>query len=103
MSLYPNLMAELARRNLTKRDIAQALHKDGRTIRNRFNGSAPFTIPEAFAIRDAFFPGVSLDYLFQEWRRVKLKIEPGEIRTDGKEFVRAMFPDVAGAIFTQPR
>lgn len=64
--MYQNLQAEMARRNVTKRDIAQALHKDGRTIRNRFNGSAPFTIPEAFAIRDQFFPGVSLDYLFQD-------------------------------------
>lgn len=63
--MYQNLKAEMARRNLTKRDIAQRLNKKERVIRNRFNGRTPFTLPEAFAIRDAFFPGASLDYLFQ--------------------------------------
>ena len=63
--MYENLKAEMARRNVSKRDIAQGLKKQARTIRNRFSGQTPFTIPEAFAIRDAFFPGASLDYLFQ--------------------------------------
>lgn len=64
-SVYQNLKAEMARQNLTKRDLARGLNTAERNIRNRFNGKTPFSIPEAFAIRDKFFPGISLDYLFQ--------------------------------------
>lgn len=64
--MYQNLRAEMARKNLSKRDIAHRLNKKERVIRNRFSGRTPFTLPEAAAIRDQFFPGVSLDYLFQD-------------------------------------
>ena len=63
--MYQNLKAEMARKNLKKCDIARGLNKKERIIRNRFSGKTPFTLPEAVAIRDMFFPGVSLDYLFQ--------------------------------------
>lgn len=65
--MYRNLLAEMARKSLSKRDIAKTLNREGRTVRNRFSGKAPFTIPEAFAIRDALFPGVSLEYLFEDY------------------------------------
>lgn len=37
-----------------------------------------------------------------ERERVKLKTGPAEIALDGKALVRAMFPDVAGAIHGTP-
>lgn len=56
----------MERKKITKRDILRTLKMDERTLANRFSGKRPFKIPEAFAIRDQFFPGASMDYLFGE-------------------------------------
>lgn len=62
--MYQNLRTEMARHNLTSAKIAAGLGIRERNFRNRMNGSTLFTIPEAFAVRDRFFPGMSIDYLF---------------------------------------
>ena len=59
-----NLQAEMVRSNLTADDIATAIRKGTRTAADKVRGKFSFTFPEALIIRDAFFPGMRLEYLF---------------------------------------
>lgn len=59
-----NLEAEMARRNIKKKEIAEALGISERTLRNKLSGISDFTLPEATKIKDKFFPSLDLQYLF---------------------------------------
>ena len=68
---YPNLAAEVARANLdygaVYSEIGKKFKKSNDTISNWLTGKAgklPTSV--AFAIRDAYFPTMSVDYLFNE-------------------------------------
>ena len=64
---YPNLEAELARKRITRGQIADLLKKDKSTISTWMNGERTgFSVRDAMAIRRAFFPNMTLDYLFSE-------------------------------------
>ncbi len=64
MLKYPNLGAEMVRRNVTNKDIAQSIHVCTRTFQNKLSGRVAFTWPEVKAIRKQFFPDLTLDELF---------------------------------------
>lgn len=60
-----NLEAEMTRYGITVRDICSAIGaRQERTVRYKIRGDHPFSLPEAFKIRDAFFPDMKLEYLF---------------------------------------
>lgn len=59
-----NLKAEMKRYGITASDIQKVLGCSERTVRNKLSGDSAFTCPEAFEIRDAFFKGMRLEYLF---------------------------------------
>lgn len=61
-----NLKAEMARKNVTKDELAKLLNKTPQTIRNRLNEKLPFTQDEMQKIRDTYFKDLSIDYLFFE-------------------------------------
>lgn len=61
-----NLKAEMARNNISSLDLAKAAGKTERCIRDKLNGKTQFSIPEAVSVRDKFFPGFSLEYLFTQ-------------------------------------
>lgn len=61
-----NLQAEIARKRLSQVEIAKAISVSDRTIRKKISGDTSFTFPEARKIRDTFFPGLKLEYLFEE-------------------------------------
>ena len=65
MSLFPNLDAELARRNIKRSDIARDLYR-GRvaSVSDKLNGKYPLSIEEALMIKNKYFPNLKLDYLF---------------------------------------
>jgi transcriptional regulator with XRE-family HTH domain len=63
--MYKNLKAEQYRRNLKSREIAKAIGISERTYSNKRSCNSDFTITEAFAIRDKFFPGANLGELFK--------------------------------------
>lgn len=63
--MYGNLKAEMARRGVSGVTLQNVMGCSRKTVVNRLNGSAPFTIEEAFRIRDALFPSLRLEYLFQ--------------------------------------
>lgn len=64
--MYPNLEAEMARNNVRNEDIAKAIKKDERTIRNKRSGVTDFTWNETLIIRNVFFPSLQLEYLFEQ-------------------------------------
>lgn len=59
-----NLKAEMARRSISILDIAKEIGRTDRSVREKISGRTQFSVPDATAIRDKFFPGFSLEYLF---------------------------------------
>ena len=64
---YPNLEAEMARSGVTGKAMSEYLGVRQSTMSEWLNGStAAFPIVRAKQVRDKFFEGQSLDYLFDE-------------------------------------
>lgn len=61
-----NLMAEMTRYGVTILAIQRVLGCTEKTVRNKINGVSEFSIIEAFKIRDTYFPGMTLEYLFAQ-------------------------------------
>lgn len=61
---YPNFEGEIARRGIADAEIASAIKVSPRALRNKRNGTSPFTWPEVDVIQKTFFPDVTKDYLF---------------------------------------
>ncbi|MEZ3496092.1 MAG: XRE family transcriptional regulator [Lachnospiraceae bacterium] len=59
-----NLKAEISRNGVSYFDIATAINKTDRCIRDKLNEKYEFTLSEATKIRNKFFPGMTLEYLF---------------------------------------
>jgi len=51
-----NLLAEMARYNVTAKDIQSILAYNERTILNKLKGKSEFSVSDAIKIRDTFFP-----------------------------------------------
>lgn len=60
------LLSLIKSRCITKASIAVCIRKTERTVRNKLDGKQDFTVKEARAIRDCFFPEETLDSLFEE-------------------------------------
>lgn len=59
-----NLKAEMARKGVNVLALQKVLNCSEKTVRNKINGVTEFTISEAIEIRNRYFNGLSLDYLF---------------------------------------
>ncbi|MFS0822132.1 XRE family transcriptional regulator [Bacillus sp. 1P02SD] len=68
--MYRNLLAEMARRGITKKDLAEFLNMRYPTIVDKTNGKSRFYLDEAFKIRNEFFPDCDLLYLFEDGLKV---------------------------------
>lgn len=64
--MYKNLEAELARRGLTRRELAQKLGITLGTMSLKLNGKANLTLPEAKKIKNCLECDKSIDYLFDD-------------------------------------
>ena len=64
--MFPNLKAEMARKNVTISDLARAIHRTDRSVRGKVSGKGDFSWSEINAIRDQFFHGQSIEYLFSK-------------------------------------
>lgn len=62
--MLPNLRAEMVRIGIKTTDIARAIGKTERSVRYKVSGQRSFSVEEALTIRDSFFPGLSVEYLF---------------------------------------
>jgi hypothetical protein len=54
----------MARNGVTKFDIAKAIGKSDKKVFESVKGLYAFTVYEAMTIRDTFFPGMTIEYLF---------------------------------------
>ncbi len=59
-----NLQAEMKRYGVTPLDIGNAIVVTKREMREKVSGEIVITFPEALTIRDTFFHGLRLEYLF---------------------------------------
>lgn len=64
--MYPNLEAEMARKEVKKRDLAKCLGVRYATIIEKTKGKRPFLLDEALKIKRTFFPQCDLEYLFEK-------------------------------------
>lgn len=63
--MLSNLKAEMVRRGISAADIGRVISKTERSTRDKISERFSFTIDEARQIRDVYFPGMDLDFLFQ--------------------------------------
>lgn len=63
--MYRNLEAELARKNITRVQLAQILGINVATCSEKLTKPGRLRIDEAMTIRDTLFPDMNLDYLFE--------------------------------------
>lgn len=61
--MYPNLAAELKRKEKKQEDIAKLLSIRLATVNGKMNGKSEFKISEFKTIKKQWFPNCSLDYL----------------------------------------
>lgn len=64
--MLKNLIAEMARINLSQKDLAKFIGKDEKSISNKIYCRTEFTRKEMVEIKKRYFPKCSLDYLFEQ-------------------------------------
>lgn len=62
--MYPNLDAELARKKITRTQLAKILKVSPGTLSLKLNGKAPLTLTECIKIKQAVGEQYSIEYLF---------------------------------------
>ena len=65
---YSVLIGEIAKAHINYSEIAKALGITRDTLRYKLGGKRPFSIDEAYKIRDLFFPLKSIEELFARER-----------------------------------
>lgn len=75
-----NLRAEMARRGIKPKHLAQLLELRLATIYDKLNGKYSFTFDEALAIKNEFFPDSNIEFLFESLE------QPRRIESGVKEF-----------------
>ncbi len=61
-----NIEKEMQKFNVTYFDIQTVLSCSEKTVRNKLNGITDFTYSEVKRVRDKLFPGMNIEYLFDE-------------------------------------
>ena len=64
--MYPNLKAELARVNMSMKDLSKAIDMPYSTLVDKISGRSEFTFQEAVDIRKAIGVDIPLDELFKK-------------------------------------
>lgn len=64
--MLKNLIAEMARKGILYKDLAEILGRDEKSISNKISCKTEFTRKEMVQIRNKLFPECSLDYLFEQ-------------------------------------
>lgn len=66
--MYRNLKAEMARSGLTNEQLAKGIGVNPATMSAKLNTAGRMRLDEAQQLRDEFFPGMTMDYLFGDDR-----------------------------------
>lgn len=90
MSLQ-NLKSELVRNGVKQYEVADFLDMTNSNFAKKLSESIPITREEMYAIRDKYFPGATIDYLFQSDGDKPTKAESLRAQVDamGDEMRRA--------------
>lgn len=64
--MFPNLKAEMARINVTCKDIGSAVGRSSEWVETRLQGKAKLPINDAIKIKQSYFPYASYEYLFAD-------------------------------------
>lgn len=64
--MYPNLNAEMARRNIKPKNIAELFDMEVTSVYSILQGKRKLSVGRAWEIKKAFFPDLPIDYLFAE-------------------------------------
>lgn len=64
MCHYKRLIAEMYVNEISKKDIANLLHKSVDTINNKLNGVSDFTNNEVALIMNTYFKGDTVEHIF---------------------------------------
>lgn len=62
--MFPNLRAEMARKNITIKEVAEFLGKTDSWLDNRISGKASLPIIDGVRLRNKFFPEIDIEVLF---------------------------------------
>ena len=62
--MFGNLLAEMARIRISGKDVSKDIMSYG-SWKNKIAGTTEFTLAEMVALREKYFPNLTLDYLFQ--------------------------------------
>ena len=62
--MYSNLLAEMARCNITRQRLSALLDINNGTLSQKLNGKSDFTLPQAFAIKRLLDTDLPIDVLF---------------------------------------
>lgn len=62
--MYGNLYKELKQRKITQTEISKFLGLTNQAVCEKVNGGSDFKSTEMFAIKDKYFPDLTLEYLF---------------------------------------
>jgi|CZCB01.1.fsa_nt_gi hypothetical protein len=62
--MYKNLLAEMARHNISRKQIAELIGGSYNHVREKIKGKYEFEYGEAVKIQETFFPDLDLKYLF---------------------------------------
>jgi transcriptional antiterminator len=63
--VYKNLLAEMARTDVSNHMLAEKLNLTDKSIRNKLNGITGFSWQEVKNIHKLFFPTLDIQYLFE--------------------------------------
>ncbi len=65
---YPTLEAEIAKKGIRKKDIAECLGIDNRQFSKKINGESEFRLSQALTIHNVFFSDTDMAKLFESKR-----------------------------------
>lgn len=68
--MYRELLGELIKKGLTKKDLAIKMGISEKTLHNKLNKRSDFTLSEVIKIRDIVAPQESLEKLFNDTSQV---------------------------------
>lgn len=64
--MYKNLKQEMESKGITIKALAAAIGVQYQAVSLKISGESDFWFTEAQTIRDVFFPGMQLEYLFEK-------------------------------------
>lgn len=67
--MYANLKSEMDIKGVSMEEIAQCLGIHRNSVSNKINGLSTFSVDQAIAVRNSFFPYADMQYLFKKTKK----------------------------------